>query len=95
LAPARPCPVHLPALDKLPPPALTPLRVYANRVLAGHQVLIYAVACVAWIAANVYFWSWWLRPERIASTWLFALFTIAFFYEATLLPTMYLFLLAG
>src|SRR5690242_20941273 len=46
---------------------------------------------VLWIAANVVFWAWWLRPDRIADPLLYALFTSAWAYEVTVLPSMYLF----
>ncbi len=51
----------------------------------------YAALAVLWILANVFFWDWWLRPEHVASPWMYWLFTLAFFYEASFLPSMYLF----
>lgn len=46
---------------------------------------------VVWIAGNSIFWAWWLRPGNAGDLLLYGLFTAAWAYEATVLPSMYLF----
>ena len=54
-------------------------------------MLVYWLFVGLWIVANVFFWVWWLRPEQVSSGWFYTLMTLAFAYDATILPTMYLF----
>src|SRR5437016_1094577 len=51
---------------------------------------MYKLLAGLWIAANVVFWYWWLQPERVGAAWSYALLTLAWAYEATFLPSMYL-----
>ena len=48
-----------------------------------------------WCAANVYFWHWWLTASHIGNPILYALMSVAFLYETTLLPSFYTFYLGN
>ena len=61
------------------------------RELVGRDVWIYRGLAVTWIAATLVFWIWWLQPERPATLALYIIFTIAFGYEVTTLPSIYLY----
>jgi cellulose synthase/poly-beta-1,6-N-acetylglucosamine synthase-like glycosyltransferase len=38
---------------------------YLTSVLAGRSRMLFWVGAATWLAAFVYFWAWWLRPEHI------------------------------
>jgi len=44
-----------------------------------------------WLAVNLIFWQWWFKKEHVASSIMFALTSLALFYETTFLPSAYLF----
>ncbi|MFN0070049.1 MAG: glycosyltransferase family 2 protein [Chloroflexota bacterium] len=46
---------------------------------------------LAWLLANLVFWEWWIVSVEPASRPVYWAFTLAFFYEATFLPSMFLF----
>ena len=65
--------------------------VRSIRVIAGAPRRVFHLLSVLWVAANCLFWWWWLQPERVDSPWLYAVFTLAWAYEVSFLPTMYLY----
>jgi len=65
--------------------------VTSESALSRADRLIWILLVGLWIAANLIFWSWWLQPARVGVGWMYALFTLAWAYEATFLPSMYLF----
>jgi cellulose synthase (UDP-forming) len=67
------------------------IRIQSESALTRSQAHMYAILTCIWVAANVLFWVWWLQPERIGLPWLYVLMTIALAYDATVLPTAYLF----
>jgi cellulose synthase (UDP-forming) len=67
------------------------LKIRSHLVIRGRAAALYTTLAVLWLAVNVTFWYWWLRPEHVASGWLFAAFTAAFGYQVTFLPAMYAF----
>ena len=90
----------LPTLPTLPvtpalPPQQTevPARVQLLSIMNKGQRFQYLCCVIGWLAVNVYFWSWWLQPSHVGNTLLYSLMTAAFFYEQTLLPTLYTFFL--
>jgi cellulose synthase (UDP-forming) len=44
-----------------------------------------------WLAGELAFWTWWLRPERVLSPAVYAAFTAALAYYSTILPGACLF----
>ena len=60
-------------------------------MIAGAPRRAFHLLSVLWVAANCLFWWWWLQPERVDSPWLYAVFTLAWAYEVSFLPTMYLY----
>ncbi|MBV9546218.1 MAG: glycosyltransferase, partial [Chloroflexi bacterium] len=69
------------------------IRVQSTPALTRSQARVYSSLAIIWIGANVLFWSWWLEPERVGSIWMYILMSIALAYDATLLPSAYLFFL--
>jgi cellulose synthase (UDP-forming) len=53
----------------------------------------YGLLVILWVATNLYFWTWWLSSSHVGTPILFVLMSAAFFYDATLLPTFYIFYL--
>jgi cellulose synthase (UDP-forming) len=49
--------------------------------------------CVLWLAVNVYFWTWWLRPSHMGNPVLFGIVSFSTFYLITVLPSFYIFFL--
>jgi len=79
----------------MPPPvpgaSESAVRVVLENVMGRKQKLQYLACVLGWIAVNAYFWTWWLNPSHIGNVVLFSLITLAFFYEQTLLPSLYTF----
>src|SRR5947209_2365926 len=67
--------------------------VETSRELSRGDARAYRLFLLIWAAANLLFWSWWLRPEHVETGWLYALFTLPFAYEVTVLPSVFLFYL--
>ncbi|MDQ3809680.1 MAG: glycosyltransferase, partial [Chloroflexota bacterium] len=67
------------------------MRVESDHVFTASEQRVYRLLTGLWIAANLVFWAWWLRPERVGDPLLYVAFTLAWGYEATLLPSIYLF----
>jgi cellulose synthase (UDP-forming) len=80
-----------PAIAPGPAPGEPAERVASVREIAGRDVWIYRGVVVAWITATLVFWIWWLQPGRPATLGLFIIFTLAFGYEVTTLPSIYLY----
>jgi cellulose synthase (UDP-forming) len=59
-------------------------------LVVGRERRTYTSLVVAWVLVNLLFWIWWLQPGRIETTWLYVLFTAAFAYDVTFVPSMYL-----
>lgn len=53
-------------------------RRYLEPLLNRHQRLVYGAGIVCWIAAQLFFWQWWLRPEHVVNVFLFAYMSLAF-----------------
>lgn len=70
-------------------------RVELMRVMTRSQGLQLAVIIAGWLAANCWFWIWWLRGEHWGNVMLFVLMSGAFLYEASVLPSFYMFYLAN
>ena len=64
-----------------------------TKVFTPAQQVQYGALVVAWVVLSGYFWLWWLQPGHIGNPVLFALVSVALFYTATLLPSIYLFYL--
>jgi cellulose synthase (UDP-forming) len=88
--------------EKAPPPSRHPVEgsgiewpepIGTTPDFSRAEARVYRAFVLIWIAANALFWSWWLRPEHIETTWLYVLFTVPFFYEVTVLPSVFLFYL--
>lgn len=62
-------------------------------LITGRKLWIYKALCAAWIAANLLFWSWWLSPGHRGVWYLYWPVTLAFFYDGTFLPSMFIFYL--
>jgi len=73
---------------------LEPPPDYLLEVMSGRDKIVYWLLVIAWLVANIVFWSWWFRPEHIASPVMFAMISAALFYESTVLPSFYLFFLS-
>lgn len=52
---------------------------------------MYTLLTICWITANLLFWVWWLQPSHVGSLPIFLLFSLPFAYDASFLPSMYLF----
>jgi cellulose synthase (UDP-forming) len=72
-----------------------PYRVQQLKVMTATQERSYKMLVLVWIATNLYFWYWWFQWRHIGAPILFALMTLAFFYEATVLPSFYTFYLGN
>ena len=66
---------------------LTPL-------LNGTQKLEFMVGCAAWLAAIIYFWSWWLHPTHVIGIGYFALVTAVLVW-VTFEPLYFLVMFSG
>jgi len=60
-------------------------------VMSRQERRIYWFFVSIWIVANLVFWQWWFRKEHVVSLAMFALTSLALFYETTFLPSAYLF----
>lgn len=54
-------------------------------VFSGWRKTVNAVGIAAWLAALAFFWSWWLNPQHIVSSWRYAVMT-ALMLWITLIP---------
>jgi cellulose synthase/poly-beta-1,6-N-acetylglucosamine synthase-like glycosyltransferase len=83
----------VPSAELVPSPELgqASIRVQSTPALTRGQVRMHTCFSLIWLAANALFWVWWLQPARVGVPWLFALLSIALAYDATVLPTAYLF----
>jgi cellulose synthase (UDP-forming) len=72
-------------------PTTASIRVQSTSALTRSQARVYTCLGLIWAAANIGFWLWWLQPEHVGAPWLFALMSVALAYDATVLPTAYLF----
>jgi len=45
-------------------------------LLSGWQRLEFLVGCIAWLAAVIYFWNWWLRPTHVNGLAYFIVVTV-------------------
>jgi cellulose synthase (UDP-forming) len=63
----------------------------SDSMLQAGQRIVYWLLVVFWLGANLLFWSWWLRPEHVATSWLYLLFTAALAYDGSFLPSIYLY----
>jgi len=66
--------------------------VRTQPIITGRSAITYWALVPLWIVGNLLFWSWWLRPAHVENPWLFALFSLAFGYDVTILPSAYIFL---
>jgi cellulose synthase (UDP-forming) len=67
------------------------VRVQSDSVFGISEWLTYGLLTCLWVAANLLFWAWWLQPGRMGDPLLYGLLTAAWAYEATILPSTYLF----
>ncbi len=67
------------------------LRIQSDHIHTPGEARTYRLLTFLWLAANLVFWAWWLQPERVGAPWLYALFSLAWVYETSLLPSAYLF----
>ena len=72
-----------------------PYRVKQLGVMTVTQRVSYLFLTICWIATNAYFWYWWLQRGHLGNPILFGLMSFAFFYEATVLPSFYVFYLGN
>jgi cellulose synthase (UDP-forming) len=63
--------------------------VELRKVMTRPQQCQYWLIVALWLAANGYFWEWWLTRQHIGNTLLFVLMSAALFYSATVLSSMY------
>ncbi len=63
------------------------------KVMSPKKRIQYLVLMFMWIAANVYFWHWWFNPNHVGNLLLYGLMSSALLYNATILPSFYLFYL--
>lgn len=63
-------------------------------LLNGTQKLEFMVGCAAWLAAIVYFWSWWLHPTHVIGIGYFALVTAVLVW-VTFEPLYFLVMFSG
>ena len=54
-------------------------------VMTGAQTRTYWGLVISWLAANAFFWSWWLRPEHVVTP-LGMIVTSTMLLWTTLLP---------
>jgi cellulose synthase (UDP-forming) len=57
------------------------------------EALQHLLILVVWVAANGYFWAWWLRGGNVGSWPLFVSVSAAIFYVSTVLCSAYIFFL--
>jgi cellulose synthase (UDP-forming) len=81
----RPTPDHSGAAEIRPA-----IRVHAAAAMSRRLEWQYRLLTLAWLAAVVFFWQWWLRADNVGSPALFVLMSLSFFYVGTFLATMYL-----
>src|SRR5215510_9334722 len=67
----------------------TARRVVSQPVVSADRRPSYRALGVLWVLVNCLFWVWWLRPEHVDSPWLYVLFSVALWYDASFLPTVY------
>lgn len=60
-------------------------------VMNVREKKFYWVLFVVWAVANIVFWSWWFQGEHVASLPMYVLMSVSLLYEATILPSFYLF----
>jgi len=60
-------------------------------VMSRRERRTYWLLVSIWILANLVFWQWWFKKEHIVSWVMFALTSLALFYETTFLPSAYIF----
>ncbi len=63
-------------------------------LLNGTQKLEFMVGCAAWLAAIIYFWSWWLHPTHVIGIGYFALVTAVLVW-VTFEPLYFLVMFSG
>ena len=88
---AAPTQVAVPSVRPPASSARAIFRVQSVPALTRSQARVHAGFGWIWLAANLLFWFWWLQPERVGAGWLYALLSLALAYDATILPTAYLF----
>lgn len=66
-------------------------RVEQLQVMTASQKKQYVALVVVWTVVNLYFWYWWLQAGNVGNPVLFTLMSLTFFYEGTLLPSLYTF----
>lgn len=62
-------------------------------VMNKRERLEYRVLVLIWLIFNLLFWIWWFSPEHWGNPILFLIMCVAFFYDVTLLPSLFLFYL--
>lgn len=92
-APAMPIPDFSPELLTRQEEDGQEYRVEQLKVMNSKQRKQYLILALIWIAANVYFWRWWLHTGHIGNPLLYGLMSVALFYTVTVLPTFYTFYL--
>lgn len=73
-------------------PVHRPYRVQRLKVMSRVQELEYTALTLLWVAANCYFWIWWLTTH-VGNAILFGSLSVALFYTVTLLPSFFTFYL--
>jgi cellulose synthase (UDP-forming) len=68
-------------------------RVIALPVTSRRDRLVLTAFAIAWLAANIVYWSWWLQPEHIVTLPRFVVASLALGYDLTLMPAIFLFFL--
>lgn len=58
-------------------------------ILTGAQRLSYMIGVMAWVAAAVFFWSWWLQPAHIENPVLFGVLSLTMAWT-TLFPAYFM-----
>jgi cellulose synthase (UDP-forming) len=81
---------HLQLVGVAEPASLPEITVESDREITGWTAVVFALLAVSWIVSNVVFWGWWLTPDHVASRSLYIVFSAAFGYDVTVLPSMYL-----
>src|SRR5688572_32036668 len=72
-------------------PSSASIRVQSFSSMTRSQARMYTCLGLIWVAANILFWCWWLQPSHVGAVWLYVLMTAALAYDATVLPTAFLF----
>lgn len=68
-------------------------QIIDHPVLVGRDKVVFGLIAVAWLAASIVFWRWWIQSDHVLSLPTFIVATFALAYDLLMMPAVFIFMM--